>query len=68
MKNCNLEVRLEWIKSKFGWVNYILTETRPRSMRLSTKVYFCNVTNSDEGMELDFCLTEKMRQIRARIG
>lgn len=38
--------RLEWLKSKFGWINHILTHPKPASTRLSAKIYFCDVSNT----------------------
>ena len=47
-----LESRLEWLKLRQGWINYNFTETLASATRISIKVYFCNVTNSTEGVEV----------------
>ena len=66
--NTEMEARLEYVKSRFGWVNYVFSESRPRSTRFTTKVFFCNVGNSTEGIEVGFSINEKVRQIRSKIG
>lgn len=35
---------------------------------MTTKVYFCNVTNSTEGLEIEFCVNERIRHLRSKIG
>jgi hypothetical protein len=64
----SLEERLEWLKSRFGLINHVFTESRPRSHRMSAKIYFCNVTSITEGFEVEFSINERVRQIRSKIG